>query len=67
VYFRALKTLKVETSAWADVSNEKQRGADWQFTIENAHKTEILNPKISFGKSLVHLTQTFIFTSKGGE
>ena len=31
-----IETLNLETSAWADVSNEKQRGVDWQFTIDNA-------------------------------
>ncbi len=31
-----LEMLRAETSAWADSSNEKQRGVDWQFTIEKA-------------------------------
>ena len=32
----SIEMLRTETSAWADYSNEKQRGVDWQFTIENA-------------------------------
>ena len=28
--------LRAETSAWADAGNEKQRGVDWQFTVEKA-------------------------------
>lgn len=31
-----IEMLRAETSAWADSSNEKQRGVDWQFTVENA-------------------------------
>ncbi len=31
-----IEVLRAETSAWADSSNEKQRGIDWQFTVENA-------------------------------
>ena len=32
----SIKMLRCETSAWANSSNEKQRGVDWQFTIEKA-------------------------------
>ncbi|PXF53008.1 MAG: IS630 family transposase, partial [Deltaproteobacteria bacterium] len=33
--------------AWAMSSNDRQRGVDWQFTIENArHKLKSLYPKI---------------------
>jgi hypothetical protein len=32
----SIEMLREETSAWADSSNEKQRGVDWQFTVENA-------------------------------
>jgi hypothetical protein len=31
-----IEMLRVETSAWAEASNEKQRGVDWQFTVEKA-------------------------------
>ena len=31
-----IEMLRAETSAWADSSNEKQRGVDWQFTVEKA-------------------------------
>jgi hypothetical protein len=31
-----IEMLRAETSAWADSSNKKQRGVDWQFTVENA-------------------------------
>lgn len=31
-----IEMLRAETSAWADSSNEKQRGVDWQFSVENA-------------------------------
>jgi len=32
----SIEMLCGETSAWADSSNEKQRGIDWQFTVEKA-------------------------------
>ena len=36
-----------ETAAWSDATNEKQRGVDWQFTIEKARtKLKRLYPKI---------------------
>jgi len=31
-----VEMLRRETSAWADSSNEKQRGVDWQFTVDKA-------------------------------
>jgi len=31
-----IEMLRAETSAWAGSSNEKQRGVDWQFTVEKA-------------------------------
>ena len=35
-----------ETDAWAIASNDRQRGVDWQFTIEDArHKLKSLYPK----------------------
>ena len=43
----SIEMLRTETSAWADSSNEKQRGVDWQFTIEKARvKLKSLYPKI---------------------
>lgn len=42
-----IETLIAETSAWADCSNEKQRGVNWQFTIENARvKLRSLYPNL---------------------
>ncbi len=42
-----IETLRAETSAWADVSNEKQRGVKWQFTVEKARvKLKSLYPKL---------------------
>jgi hypothetical protein len=41
-----IEMLRDETDAWATSSNDKQRGVDWQFTIENArHKLKALYPK----------------------
>ncbi len=43
----SIEMLREETDAWATDSNDKQRGVDWQFTIENArHKLKSLYPKI---------------------
>ncbi len=42
-----IETLRAETAAWSVSSNEKQRGVDWQFNIEDArHKLKSLYPKI---------------------
>ena len=42
-----IEKLRAETSAWADFSNEKQRGVDWQFTIEKARvKMKSLYPNL---------------------
>lgn len=42
-----IEILRTETSAWAESSNEKQRGIDWQFTIENARvKLKSLYPNL---------------------
>ena len=39
--------LRDETDAWAQSSNDKQRGVDWQFNIENARqKLKSLYPNI---------------------
>ena len=43
----SIEILRAETSAWADYGNEKQRGVDWQFTIENARiKLKSLYPNL---------------------
>lgn len=42
-----IELLQSETAAWSDATNEKQRGVDWQFTIEKARtKLKRLYPKI---------------------
>ena len=42
-----IEMLRDETEAWAMSSNDRQRGVDWQFTIEDArHKLKSLYPKI---------------------
>jgi len=43
----SIEMLRTETSAWADSSNEKQRGIDWQFTVEKARvKLKSLYPNL---------------------
>ena len=43
----SIEMLRSEISAWADSSNEKQRGIDWQFTVENARvKLKSLYPNL---------------------
>ncbi len=43
----SIEMLCGEISAWADSSNEKQRGIDWQFTVEKARiKLKSLYPKL---------------------
>jgi hypothetical protein len=45
-----INELKVEVSAWADHTNEKQRGVDWQFLIDDARtKLARLYPKNKTG------------------
>lgn len=42
-----IEELREETMAWAQKSNEKQRGVDWQFKIDDARrKLKSLYPKI---------------------
>jgi hypothetical protein len=42
-----VEELREEIAAWADRSNDKQRGVDWQFNIENARaKLKSLYPNI---------------------
>ncbi len=43
----SIEKLQSEISAWSEASNEKQRGVDWQFTIENARvKLKSLYPNL---------------------
>ena len=45
--FGDTKQLAAETAAWSTSSNEKQRGVDWQFQINDARtKLKSLYPKI---------------------
>jgi hypothetical protein len=45
--FGDIDTLREEAQAWADDSNEKQRGVDWQFKIDDARsKLKSVYPKI---------------------
>jgi hypothetical protein len=42
-----IEMLRAETSAWAGSSNEKQRGVNWQFTVEKARvKLRSLYPNL---------------------
>jgi len=44
-----IETLKEQTQGWAAYSNERKKGVDWQFTIENARgKLKSLYPKIQY-------------------
>ena len=36
--FGAIEELRLETKAWATHVNERQRGVDWQFRIDDAQK-----------------------------
>ena len=45
--FGEIEALREETEAWSTASNEKQRGVDWQFKINDARtKLKSLYPKI---------------------
>jgi hypothetical protein len=45
--FGAIDELRSETAAWQQHANDKQRGVDWQFRIDNARiKLKSLYPKI---------------------
>ena len=45
--FGSIEELRQETTAWATHANEKQRGVDWQFSIDDARrKLKSLYPKI---------------------
>lgn len=44
-----IETLRKQTEAWAAHTNEKQRGVDWQFTVNDARrKLKSIYPKIKF-------------------
>jgi transposase len=45
--FSTIRELRDETAAWSKASNQKQRGVDWQFRIDDARiKLKSLYPKI---------------------
>ena len=45
--FATIEELRTETAAWHEYINDKQRGVDWQFRIEDARtKLKSLYPKI---------------------
>ena len=44
--FATIEDLRVETSAWSESVNAKQRGVDWQFRVDDARiKLKSLYPK----------------------
>ena len=46
---KSIEKLTEEVQAWAVASNHKQRGVDWQFTIEDARcKLKSLYPQIKY-------------------
>jgi DDE superfamily endonuclease len=48
--FATIESIQAQISAWSAVTNVKQRGVDWQFTIENARqKLKHLYPKVKIG------------------
>lgn len=48
--FGTLASLEQQVSCWATATNEKQRGVDWQFTVEESRtKLRHLYPKIKYG------------------
>jgi hypothetical protein len=45
--FATIEELRAETTAWQEYTNDKQRGVDWQFRIDDARtKLKSLYPKI---------------------
>ena len=45
--FATIEALRVETTAWHDHSNARQRGVDWQFKVDDARvKLKSIYPKI---------------------
>src|SRR5712691_1954370 len=52
--FGDTKQLAAETAAWSTSSNEKQRGVDWPFHIDDARtKLKSLYPKLRCGKVIL--------------
>jgi hypothetical protein len=52
--FPTTQFLKSETKAWTKHSNQKQRGVDWQFQIDDARlKLKSLYPKLNLDAALV--------------
>ena len=48
--FATVESIREQVSAWADATNARQRGVDWQFTVENARiKLKHLYPQIKCG------------------
>ena len=45
--FATVELLREETTAWCETSNDKQRGVDWQFKVEDARvKLKSIYPKL---------------------
>lgn len=45
--FASIESLQSQVSAWASATNAKQRGVEWQFTVEDARiKLKHLYPKV---------------------
>jgi hypothetical protein len=45
--FATVEKIRVETTAWHDLSNAKQRGVDWQFKVDDARvKLKSVYPKL---------------------
>lgn len=48
--FATITSIQSQTSAWVEATNARQRGVDWQFTVENARiKLKHLYPQIKCG------------------
>jgi DDE superfamily endonuclease len=48
--FSTAESIQSQVSAWANATNTKQRGVDWQFTVEDARtKLKHLYPQIKTG------------------
>ena len=48
--FATIEAIQQQVAAWATTTNAKQRGVDWQFTVEDARqKLKHLYPKIKNG------------------
>jgi hypothetical protein len=48
--FNTIESIQSQVTAWANATNTKQRGVDWQFTVEDARtKLKHLYPQIKTG------------------